>query len=509
MNIDLSKYISSDGNVFALSGLPEEVIAVLLAKYSRSHGGLRDILRKMLEGDELAAGEGGDGAKLDMANEKARAFHEKYVVGYGHGSVGEHAVIHMGVEGVSILAAKAIEDCRIGGSWTEKSTRYVSFDTQGFTTPPELNQVGLEAECGRYEITCARLIDSYQNLVRKIIQTLRQRHPRPDDMKVGAYDTMVDARAFDLCRGLLPASANTNLGMTINARAMELLLTKLYSHPAGEMRELAVPLHRESKKIAPTLVKYAAPSTWRKQLRKSMSANTSNAQNDYAKYGQDDYLRSVKAQRRVRIHPTLVQRAAQQHVIECILWETDGVATATFVRLDEEYNDDTIIAKALANRTRHERAPRAFESIGLQMELVLDYGCFRDLQRHRMVSWIGGPLTAELGFDIPEGLLELGAEHVEAYTTAMQTAEPVWRELREKVGVWAAQYVVPLGYNYHVLANTNLRELFHLVELRSGKGGHVGYRRIAQELHHQAAMHWPWAAKHMRCDHATYDFARE
>lgn len=502
-NIDLSKYISSEGNVFAVSNLPEEVIAVLFAKYSRSPGGLRDTLSGMLADDEVGVGEGSGGTKLDVANEKARAFHEKYVAGYGHSSVGEHAIIHLGIEGVSILAAKAIEDVRIGASETEKSTRYVTFESKAFVTPPELKREGMEVVCGLYEVTCAKLIDRYLGLTRMVTQELRSRHPKPLDMGARAYDAMVQAKALDLCRGLLPASTKTNLGLTINARAMEMLLTKLYSHPAGEMRELAVPLHREAKTVAPTLVKYAAASPWRQQLREPI-AGTNN-------HIRDQYLKRMDKNPKVAIHSDLTGNEAKQRAIEGILWETDGPDPITLERLGHgrAYFCDEVITLALSNRTRHERAPRAFEAIGLQMELVLDYGCFRDLQRHRMVSWLGHAFTADLGFDVPEGLLELGTQYADEYSSAMRMAEVAWQEVREWGGEWAAQYVVPLGYNYHVLANTNLRELFHLVELRSGKGGHVGYRRIAQELHRQSAMHWPWAAKHMRCDHAMYYFARE
>jgi thymidylate synthase ThyX len=503
--MDLSKYISSDGNIFAVTGLPQEVVAVLFAKYSRSSTGLRDTLRGMLEGEELGVVDGGAGPRLTIASDKARKFHEKYVVGFGHASVAEGAVIHMGVENVSILAAKALEDARIGASFIEKSTRYVVFDSGLFVTPPELDHQWSPQLHRQYIDTCRGLIETYLLLSSNIEETLRQRHPRPNNMGDRDYAAMVRARTLDLCRGLLPASTVTNVGITINARAMELLLSKLYSHPALEMRELAMPMHKEARVVAPTLVKYAAHSKWRSTMREPIPMPSAIAST--SKY--DAYKRGQQTRRhRAMMHADLVHNDAKLRVAEGLLWETNGPSIATCDQLGHD-EIDMVIEQSMAARTSHERAPRAFEAINLQIDMLLDFGCFRDLQRHRMVGWLGRELTTQLGFDIPEGLSELGGQYVDRYSSAMLTAESVWQKMREEVGEWAAQYVVPLGYNYHVMANTNLRELFHLIELRSGKGGHVGYRRIAQELHKQAGWNWPWAAKYMRCDHAPYDFARE
>src|SRR5271155_5416351 len=137
----IAPYVSSlSDDVFALSGLPEEVIAVLFAYYSRSKDDLRTNLARLLADQELGVG-GRDGGEsrpaLALATEKARAFHEKWVVGYGHASVAEHAVVHLAIENVSIVASKVIEDMRLG-AFTEKSTRYVVFDQQSHVEPPGL-----------------------------------------------------------------------------------------------------------------------------------------------------------------------------------------------------------------------------------------------------------------------------------------------------------------------------------------------------------------------------------
>src|SRR5947209_12912808 len=116
-----------------------------------------------------------------MASEKARAFHEKWVVGYGHGSVAEHAVIHLAIEDVSIVGSKVIEDLRLG-SYTEKSTRYVVFDTKSFVELPELPAAASEA----YRASGERLFATYLDLTAKVLDALRQRNPKPEGKPEGA-----------------------------------------------------------------------------------------------------------------------------------------------------------------------------------------------------------------------------------------------------------------------------------------------------------------------------------
>ena len=140
---DISRFFSnSDGSVYALKNLPEEVVAYLFARYSRSRLSLRDDLRRMIEAEEMGAligaGTTDDPAQaFSQIQERARAFAEKYVLGYGHSSVSEHGCVHLALEDVSIIASKLIEDARLA-SYTEKSTRYVAFDPAKVYYPPKV-----------------------------------------------------------------------------------------------------------------------------------------------------------------------------------------------------------------------------------------------------------------------------------------------------------------------------------------------------------------------------------
>src|SRR4051812_27177010 len=232
----IEPYVSSlSADVFALSGLPEEVIAVLFAYYSRSRDDLRTNLARLMADEELNVGAGGSfKPPMRLASEKARAFHERWVVGYGHASVAEHAVVHLALENVSIVASKVIEDLRLG-SYTEKSTRYVVFDKKSFVEPPELTGEALL----RYRESSEKLFTLYLDLLPKVMDGLRARSPKPEGTSEGAHTAAVRAQACDLLRGLLPAGTRTNVGLTANARALEMLLTKMMSHPLAEVRSIA------------------------------------------------------------------------------------------------------------------------------------------------------------------------------------------------------------------------------------------------------------------------------
>lgn len=227
--------------IYALKNLPEEVVAVLFAYYSRSRGSLRGNLLKLItEQDiDLAArlsSSALEETELTAAKEKARQFHEKWVVGYGHASVAEHAVVHLAIEDVSIIAAKLIEDARLA-SYTEKSTRYVLFDEEKFFRVPRLLQ---SPYATLYEDTVRLLLNTYVSLVPQVVGCIKARGARRSTQSERAYETACRAKAYDLLRYLLPASTLTNLGLTINARALEHLLTKLLSHPLEEARDIEI-----------------------------------------------------------------------------------------------------------------------------------------------------------------------------------------------------------------------------------------------------------------------------
>jgi thymidylate synthase ThyX len=494
-------YVSSlSDDVFALSGLPEEVIAVLFAYYSRSRDDLRTNLAKLLADEELDVGEGGAARPLmRFASEKARAFHEKWVVGYGHASVAEHAVIHLAVENVSIIASKAIEDLRLG-SYTEKSTRYVVFDQQSFVDLPELPPEHRES----YRASASRLFATYMDLMPRVTESLKSRSPRAEGVTEGAYNAVIRAQACDLLRGLLPAGAHTNLGLTANARALEMLLSKMLSSPLAEVRRIAAQMHKAALHVTPTLVKYAAESEHRKTMNgriaeaiRMIYSPPSEGANATMVMHQPVRLVRYDKDALERIAIALAYDGAESSVHAYGLGDAFRHATASEI--------EGLVRSSLVSRGPHDPAPRAFEASSVTVELMLDYGAYRDLQRHRMLTPAAQRLTCRLGFETPAELTDM--DLMEPYMEAMLAARDVWFSM-ERDHPNEAQYAVPLGFRIRVLWTLNLRELFHVVELRSAKQGHTSYRRIAQGLYRTACTVYPWLKGMIRVDLKDYPLAR-
>jgi thymidylate synthase ThyX len=491
----IAPYVSNlDRDVFALAGLPEEVVAVLFAYYSRSREDLRTNLAKLLVEDELG-GEGGL-SNFRFASEKAKAFHEKWVVGYGHASVAEHAVVHLALENVSIVATKTLEDMRLG-SFTEKSTRYVAFDEGSFealpSLPPEL--------AARYEEACRALFRAYLSLIPRVEEKVRAAIPRGEKQPERAYDASMRAKTFDLLRGLLPASTKTNLGLTANARNIETLLSKMLASPLPEVCALAESMHKESQAVAPTLVKYVAKNAYRVALRETVAPMTALALPpaghvahaprsgvdliDYDGNGLDRVIAALAMEA-----PEMTMSAEQ------IAGAVSSIST------DEKFE---LFRAALTERGRFDPVPRAFEAARLAFEIVVDYGAWRDLQRHRLLSPFVQRLGCELGYVVPPELDELGFG--EEFRAALESIVPVWRAMVDECP-WQAQYVVPLAYRMRTTWHLNLREWYHVVELRSSKAGHPSYRAIAQEMYRALVNVWPWLEGTTRVDLGSYPFGR-
>lgn len=490
----LAPYVTNlDRPVFALRNLPEEVVAVLFAYYSRSPLSLRDNLAKLLREGDLAMQpallDEGDG--LEAARDKARAFHEKWVVGYGHSSVAEHAVVHLAIEDVSIVATKVIEDNRLA-SYTEKSTRYVPFDAEMYVREPDIAAGPL---AGLYDQACRGLLALYAELMPRVTEQVKELAARPEEWTERRWESVCRARACDILRYLLPAATRTNLGLTCNARTLEHLLTKLYSHPLAELRELAALLQAEATKMVPTLIKYAAPNEYLRQTRESVA--------DLAA----EMLPAESGGAAVRL-----VRAPDEPLAElatAILYQAGGAGwescRAAVGRLDAA-RQGAVIEAYLAARGPYDEPLRALEHLTYTHEILVDYGAYRDIQRHRLCTQTGQVLTPAHGYDTPPEIELLG--HGPAYQAAMDQSITVHERLAAEHGLERAQYVLPLACRKRLLITWNLRELFHFIELRSGKQGHVSYRRVAQECWRELNRVHPELARHVRVDLNDYAWAR-
>ena len=530
---DVSRFFTNmDRGVFALKNLPEEVVAYLFARYSRSRLSLRDDLRNMIEAEDLGAligaGASDDPSQaVGQLQERARTFAEKYVLGYGHASVAEHGCVHLALEDISIVASKLIEDGRLA-SYTEKSTRYVAFDPDKVYYPPRVLADPRLAD--DYRGTMRALLEAYSGWTEDFVAQIKARVPRGEKQTDRGYEAASRATAFDLLRYLLPTATHTNVGLTLNARSLENLITKLLSQPLEEGRELAARMKAEAQHVVPTLLKYADRSAYREETGEAIAALARELLGEGNPIPARLRLATLPSEGRDRpgtnvngpgigssqtpgtspVSLVFSDPDAEDRLVAAILYGATGMpmdALVACVRAMTEETKDRVLDEYLSRRGKHDAPGRALERIGCTVEMTLDYGAYRDVQRHRMATQTTQPLSPTLGFEMPPEIERFG--YGERYEALMARAAATYERLYDAGLVHEAAYALPLATRVRALFTWNLREVTHFVELRSARQGHPSYRRIAQDVYHAVAAEHPRIARFMRPNLNSYALTRE
>jgi thymidylate synthase ThyX len=477
-----------DSSVFGLRNLPEVVKGALFSRYSRTDKSLRRILLdEFLQTPEAGLSELRGNSSTDqlVAINKAEAFYERVLVGYGDDSVAELSGAHVACEGISNIAAKVLEDSRIGISPLEKSTRYVVFNRKRngqyrYLREPAIQQ---SAFASQYEDALDGLFDCYSELLDPMLAHVRAETPRDAGTSERAYNSATRAKAFDILRGLLPMATLTNVGLFGNGRAFEHLLNRLYAAPTAELTSLATTLQAALDQLIPSFVK--RPKTERGQLQHRYKRET-RAQIAALVDQYQETLPEVVLPVEARSHGvTLVDydTDAELRVVAAILYTGSEHALSAARTIAERISAterQQLIRAYVGNRqSRFQRPGRAFEEARYRFDIIADIGAYRDLQRHRILTQERQRFATNLGFITPAEIIAAGLE--QPYTSALARAADASEQIAQTMPE-QAQYAVPMAFRMRWRITLNLRELYHLVELRSAPQGHPTYRRVAQAM---------------------------
>jgi thymidylate synthase ThyX len=514
----LNRYVtSSSSNVFVLRNLPEVIKGALFSRYSRSSLGLRSLLLKeFILSEETAfntivgsqAEENVDLEDQVMAIKKAQNFYDRILDGYGDDSIGELGGAHLAIENISMLAAKMIEDCRIGGSPLEKSTRYIYFDQKFkgdylFYREPMLMT---SAYRDLYLDTCNHLFDTYSSLIPPLTELMEKRFPKEHEVSKVAYTAALRAKVLDCLRGLLPASALTNMGIYGNGRFYETLIQKLSCHSLAEMQDLGKKSFSELSKVIPSFIRRGEAShkycqsfgKFSEQMQTELSALVKQ------------HAPSVGKMTGPGVRLISYDSESPQKVAAALLFASSGLGLLESQeycqRLSEEELGRILDSASSFRENRRHKSPRALEQASFTFEIVADFGVYRDLQRHRMLSQERQQLTCDLGYFIPSEIknTEMEKKYCAAMDRAKKAYEIIAQELPEE-----AQYVVPMAYNIHWYFHINLRTLQWLCELRSAPAGHPTYRYLAQEFAKQVTSVFPQFERFFKfVDYEGYELGR-
>jgi thymidylate synthase ThyX len=446
--------------------LSPETIAVAFAKTSRSPDSFHAIA-------------------AELSDEKSAQFHEKWVVGYGHASVAEHAVLHIAFENVSRLAIESIEGNRLA-SYTEKSTRYQKWGPEDFTIPPELEGHPL---CGEYVDTIRLLFKAYADSLEPVRKLILEQFPRRENEKEESWDRRIRSKYVDVCRFLLPAASLANVGMTANARVLENTIRKMLSHELAEVREIGDRVKKVARGETPTLVKYADAVPYLMETCKEIG---------------EVETRELNRSEQTWCNLIDYDKDGESKVLAAALYrfgEMSYTSALVYVESLSEEKKVQLVDLLLSRLGKYDVPLRELEYSTYTFDLVMDQGAYAEFKRHRMMTQTPQKLTTRLGYATPRLITEAGFGS--QYAAAMASAAQLYEKLVE-VGPHVAQYVVPNGFNRRVLAQFNLREAYAFCQLRSAANAHFSIRRVAQRVYEEMARVHPLLTKYMKLHEETW-----
>jgi thymidylate synthase ThyX len=512
----LERYVTNTrSNIFVLINLPEVIKGALFSRYSRSNLGLRSLLLKEFISDteqtgfeEMVGSQESTTAEQLNAIRKAQNFYDRILDGYGDDSIGELGGAHLAIENVSMLAAKGLEDCRIGGSPLEKSTRYIYFDQKVdgeylFYREPVLMTSAFR---DLYVDTCNMLFETYSRLIPPLTEIFEKKFPQDPNASKVAYSAALRAKVLDCLRGLLPAGTFTNMGVFGNGRFYEQLIHKLHCQNLAEMQDIGKKMYEELNKVIPSFIR--------------RSDITHKTHQNYAQFYEAMNVELRQVANNVKEYPqttseigvTLVDydHDAEINVAAGLLFANSHHSLHDIKEycrsLPEEELQRILDAACLSRETRRHKSPRGLEHVFFTFEILGDFGAYRDLHRHRLLTQERQLLNCDYGFYVPKEIV--GTPYETDYAEAMIKAKAAFDQIRGELPE-EAQYIVPMAYNVRWYFKVNLRGLQWMCELRSSPAGHPNYRQIAQSMAKQVCSVYPSFERFFKfVDYEGYDMGR-
>ncbi|HYX55945.1 MAG TPA: FAD-dependent thymidylate synthase [Nitrososphaeraceae archaeon] len=512
-----SHFSNTDRRVFAIITPRQVDRGALMSRYSRTDKTMRRIFL-----DEF----------IKNPN-RGQEFYERVLLEYGDDSVAELGEAQVALEWVSNIAAKKIEDHRIGLSYLEKSSRYVTFDRKinGHYKYCREDNIMQSPFADQYIQACDHAFDIYSKNIQPMQKFISETEPidrflffdfiskqetaysnlksqKDIESAQRVYNSTIKSKTLDTLRSLLPASTLTNLGITGNGRAFEYLLSTMFASNLKEIKMLASQLHSELNLVIPAFIRRANDKYG--QALQTYLTDTRSALSELAHY----YIKNIKADKNphsVKLLSYEDNCEAEINVASAILYEQASGQSlekiTQYIRSIPAEDRHKIIqtyTKLRANR-RH-RPGRAFEMVEYTFEMFTNFGMFRDLHRHRILTMERQLLSTRHGYDIPAEIINLGI--AKDFKDCMYKCNEIYEMISKKYPT-EAQYVVNFAYKYPYFIKLNLREACHMIELRTVPQGHPDYRKVCQRMYTQIRRVHPILAKGIKfVDLRKYELER-
>jgi len=474
--------------VFALVNLPETVKGALFARYARYSGTVRRLYLEEFAADAAEGARPFDGDE----GERAAGLYERVFVGYGDDSIAQVGGAHVACEWVSNILTKLLQRGRLA-AYLEQSTRYIPYDEpvpDGGYRYYRDDELGTEFGAAMDEIFAI-----YSRSLRRVEEWAAERWPRGDGEPEGPWRRSIRAKALDLLRGLLPAATLSHVGIYASGQAYEQLLLRLMASPLPEAREYGGMILAELKQVMPSFVSRVERPDRGGEWVSYLERRRECTEEWVGRLGLDRRGAGVDAPSVELVH---VDGSEEDLLSACLFESTSVPETEILARLDvlDPAERSELLAAMVGERgNRRHRPGRGFEALRYRFEIVSDYGAFRDLQRHRMLTCQWQRLGPDLGAGVPEEVREAGLG--DEFERALEVSRLEYERLASAGLPEQAPYALSLAYRIRYTLDLNAREAMHLIELRSGREGHPTYRAVAQAMHERIAAIHPGVASAM------------
>jgi thymidylate synthase ThyX len=428
---------------------------------------------------------------------------------YGDDSVAQLGGAHLACEGVSNVLTKALEWGRLM-SYLEQSTRYVPYTDRPngrwkYHVPAEIVRIGLAADFGR---TLDRAFETYARWLPAMESHFRTRYPRAPGDSDAVYRSAIRAKALDTLRGLLPAATTSNVGLFGTGQAFEALLLRMFAHPLEEVRAHAQLILGELRQVMPAfLARVDQPGRggrWIEYLADTRRTVESTAR---------PLVADLAPAQRPEVTLTEFDREGETKVVASALYAVSHLPDDQLMELAQGLSSDdraAVLRAYIGDRANRRHKPgRAFERTRYRFDVLADYGAFRDLQRHRLLTLEWQRLSTAHGYTEPAAIEEAGA--LADWREVMDRSAALHAAIAARGLPDAAAYAVAMAYRVRFYMDMNAREAMHVIELRTAPQGHPSYRRICQLMHTaiaEVAGHRAIAGAMKFADHSEVELER-
>lgn len=499
-------FTNLDGPVFALVNLPEVVKGALFARYSRSSKSLRRLFLDEFVGDLDLTGDLTVDATVGLR--RAEELYDRVFFEYGDDSVAQLGGVHLACEQASNLLTKILEWGRLM-AYLEQSTRYIPYDTRlggryRYRRDPAIVRSSLGA---RYIADLDATFETYAGMLPALMDWARDRYPKDPGDSDFVYKQTIKAKACDAARGILPAATLSNVGIYGTGQGYEQLLLRMRAHPLPEAQQYAGFMLGELRKVIPSfLSRVDRPDrggAWTAYLAETRRATSEMVNELFA---------GESAEPRPAVILTDFDPDGEEKVLAAICYPQTSLPEdqirARVRRLSADERTALLRAYVGERDNRRHKPGRAFERTDYRFDVLADYGAFRDLQRHRMLTIEWQSLSPRHGYEVPEAVTEAGLAGV--YDDAMARSAALYDALAPRFPE-QAPFAVALAFRVRFVMQMNAREAMHLLELRTSPQGHPAYRQVGQEMHRliaEEAGHRALAESMSYVDHTTYELER-